>query len=79
MSRPQIKLEGVRTKNADAKCVENSKRVQSGNTTITNCRQTHGIVMKSHATITRHQEDKKQSNQLSLLRQDDCKTRIDTK
>ena len=36
---------------------------------------------KSLATITRHQDDKlsKQSNQLSLSHQDDCKTRIDVK
>ena len=30
----------------------------SGNTTITNCRPTHGTARKSHTTITRHQEDK---------------------
>ena len=43
----------------------------SGMTTITNCRQTHGIVRKSHTIITRHhtiitrrQEDK-QSNATS--------------
>ena len=35
-----------------------------GNTTITNCRQRHGIARKSDSTITGHQEDKaKQSNQ----------------
>ena len=28
------------------------------NTTITNCRQTHGTARKSHTAITRHQEDK---------------------
>ena len=45
-----------------AKChksdTKNSKWVWSGNTTITNCRQPHGIVRKSRSTITRHQEDK---------------------
>ena len=35
-----------------------SKWIWSGNTTITNCRQTHGIVGKSQTTTTRHQEDK---------------------
>ena len=45
-----------------------------------NCRQTHGTAMKSHTTTTRHQEEKtKQSNQLSLPHQDDCKTRMDIK
>ena len=34
------------------------------NTTITNCRQIHGILRKSHTTITRHQEDK--AKQLAL-------------
>ena len=29
-----------------------------GNTTITNCRQTHGTVRKSHTTTSRHQEAK---------------------
>ena len=43
-------------------------------TTITNCRQTNGIMRKSHTTITRHQEKTKQSNQFSLPHQDDCKT-----
>ena len=28
------------------------------NTTITNCRQTHGTARKSHTTIMRHQENK---------------------
>ena len=31
--------------------VKNSKRVWSGNTIITNCRQTHGIARKSHTSI----------------------------
>ena len=30
----------------------------SGNTTITNCKQTRDILRKSHTTILRHQEDK---------------------
>ena len=38
--------------------LEAAKIVRSGNTTITNCRQTHGTARKSHTTITRHQEDK---------------------
>ena len=38
--------------------LKNSKWVWSGNTTITNCRQTHDTVRKSHITITTHQEDK---------------------
>ena len=37
---------------------KNSKWVWSGNTTITNCRQTHGTARQSHTTITRHQEGK---------------------
>ena len=37
--------------------IKNSKWVWSGNTTITNCSQTHVIVRKSHTAITRHQED----------------------
>ena len=47
---------------------------RSGNTTITNCRQPHGSVKKSHSTITRHQEDNlsKATNSLSLSHQDDC-------
>ena len=32
--------------------INNSKWVWSGNTTITNCRQTHGTARKSHTTIT---------------------------
>ena len=36
----------------------NCKWVWSENTTITNCRQTHGTARKSHETITRHHEDK---------------------
>ena len=38
--------------------LKNNKWVWSGNTIITNCRQTHGTARKSHITITRHQEDK---------------------
>ena len=34
---------------------------------------------KSHTTITRHQEDKIQSNQLSLPYHDDFQSRIDIK
>ena len=37
---------------------KNSKRVWSGNTTITNRRQPPGTARKSRSTITRHQEDK---------------------
>ena len=37
---------------------KHSKCVWSGNTTITNRRQTPGSVRKSHTTITRHQEEK---------------------
>ena len=46
--------------------IKNSKWVWSGNTTITNCRQTRGIVRKSHTTITRHQKVK-QSKATSYL------------
>ena len=38
--------------------VKNSKSVWSGNTTITNRRQTNGTARKSHTTITRHQENR---------------------
>ena len=38
--------------------IKHSKWVWSGNTTITNRRQSRGIARKSHSTITRHQEDK---------------------
>ena len=38
--------------------ITNSKWVWSGNTTITNWRQTRGTARKSHTAITRHQEDK---------------------
>ena len=31
---------------------------EQGNTTITNCRPTHGTTRKSHTIITIHQEDK---------------------
>ena len=60
---------------------KNSKWVWSGNTTVTNCRQTHGTARKSHATITRHQEDKlsRATSSLALPHQDDCKTRMDIK
>ena len=37
---------------------KNSKWVWSGNTTITNRRQTRGTAGKSRSTIARHQEDK---------------------
>ena len=55
---------------------------KASDTTITHCRPTHSTVRKSHrmVTTTRHQEDNtKQSNQLSLPHQDDCKTGKDTK
>ena len=45
--------------------LKNSKWLWSGYSTITNCRQTRGIVRKSHTTIMRHQEDK-QSKQPAL-------------
>ena len=45
---------------------KNSKWVWSGNTTIINCKQTRGIVRKSHTTILRHQKDK-QNNATSSL------------
>ena len=45
---------------------KNSKWVWLGNTTIKNCRQPRSIAMKSHTTITRHQEDK-QSRAISSL------------
>ena len=35
---------------------KSSKWVWSGNTTITNCRRTHGTARQSHTTVTRHQE-----------------------
>ena len=38
--------------------IKNSKRVRSGNTTITNHRQPHVTARKSPSTIKRHQEDK---------------------
>ena len=44
----------------------NSRWVLSGKTTITNCRQTHGIVRKSLTTITKHQEDKNKVKQPAL-------------
>ena len=37
---------------------KNSKRVLSGSTTISNCRQPHATARKSHSTIKRHYEDK---------------------
>ena len=37
---------------------KNSKLVWSGNTTITNSRQTHGTGGKSNTTIKKQQEDK---------------------
>ena len=48
----------VPSTSCDLLSYKNSKRVWSGNTTNTNCRQTHGTARKSHTTITRHQEDK---------------------
>ena len=47
-----------------------SKLVWPGNTTITNCRQTHDTARKSHTTITRHQEDKlsKATSSLFLIK-----------
>ena len=50
--------------------------------TITHCTPTHSTVRKSYKTfkVTRYPKDnKKQSNQLSPPRQDDCKTRKDSK
>ena len=44
-----------------------SKWVWSGSTTITYCRQTHGIMRKSHRTIMRHQEDKQNKATSSLF------------
>ena len=46
--------------------IENRK-VWSGNTTITYCRQTHGITRKSHTTIMRHMEDKQSKAASSLF------------
>ena len=46
---------------------KNSKWVWSGNTTITNCRQSRGTARKSHSTITRHQEDKLSKSISSLF------------
>ena len=48
----------LKEKTNKCKLINNSRRVWSGNTTITNWRQTHGTARKSHTTITRHQEDK---------------------
>ena len=48
----------VPSTSCDLLSYENSKWVWSGNTRITNCRQTHGTARKSHTAITRHQEDK---------------------
>ena len=47
--------------------IKTSKWVWSRNTTITNCRQTHGTAKKSHTTITRHQEDKLSKTTSSLF------------
>ena len=51
--------------------IRSKEWVWSGNTTITNWRQTHGTARNSHTTITRHQEDKlsKASSSLSPSRQ----------
>ena len=48
-------------------CLVPKKCVWSRNTTITNCRQTHGTARKSHTTITRHQEDKQSKATCSLV------------
>ena len=34
---------------------------------ITNCRQTHGILRKSHTTLTKHQDDKQSKATSSLF------------
>ena len=49
--------------------LKNRKKVWSGNTTITNCRQTHETARKSLTSITRYQEDKlsKAASSLSLF------------
>ena len=47
--------------------IKNSKWVWSGNTTITNCRQTIDTARKSHTSITRHQEDKLSKARSSLF------------
>ena len=49
------------------KYIKNSKRVCSGKTTITNCRQTRDIVRKSHTTIKRQQEYKQSKATSSLF------------
>ena len=46
---------------------QNSKWVWSGNITVTNCRQTHDNVWKSHTAITRHQDDKQSKATSSLF------------
>ena len=46
---------------------KNSKWVWSGNTSITNCRPTRGIVRRSHTTIMTHQEDKPSKATSSLF------------
>ena len=46
---------------------KNSKLVWPGNTAIKNCRETYGIVRKSHTAIASHQEDK-QEGQVALNR-----------
>ena len=45
----------------------NNKWVWSGNTAITNCRQTHGTARKIRSTITRHQENKPSKTAGSLF------------
>ena len=55
-----------KTRSCFASCIINSKWVWSGNTTITNCRQTIGNAMKNHTTITRHQQDKPSKSTSSL-------------
>ena len=45
---------------------ETTKRVWSGNTAVTNCRQICNTTRKSHTIITRHQEDKQSKATSSL-------------
>ena len=55
------------------------KIVWSGNTTITNCRYPWHHEEEPHNNHKTPGRQTKKSNQLSLLHQDDCKTRTDTK
>ena len=55
LSESIAKLEITQYKRlARSKYNKNSMWVLSGNNTITNLRQTHGTVRKSHTTITKH-------------------------